>query len=352
MGFVYSIDEEQHKLRINLSERAFCIMLNDMQTFSFKSRSGFINTVFSNYYEDAKSSISLYLKKKKETLENLLSSSTLSDDNRAVAVKYLVDNEMAILKESASNISKEKGKSLLYYINKANFEILTADDFKENIYYDERLSVYIKCLLEEYFSLSFIERLKIVKKKIYNTINIAIKAGVSLEIDLKTDNEEKSFIVYPYKIVTNVLHTYDYLTCYSYEKQKNPASKTISSFSLVRLQESDIKLLHNLSFNLNKNEILALENKMSKVSATYLLGEETKVVVKLSEKGERLLKTILNSKPVKTEKVGEGLYHFFCSEEQAYNYFFSFSAEAEILSPPALREKLKHSYQSGLKNYL
>ena len=91
---------------------------------------------------------------------------------------------------------------------------------------------------------------------------------------------------------------------------------------------------------------------MSKVSATYLLGEETKVVVKLSEKGERLLKTILNSKPVKTEKVGEGLYHFFCSEEQAYNYFFSFSAEAEILSPPALREKLKLSYQSGLKNYL
>lgn len=45
------------------------------------------------------------------------------------------------------------------------------------------------------------------------------------------------------------------------------------------------------------------------------------------------------------------VYVFDCSLRQAFNYFFSFGADAEILSPDELRNEFIENYSSALTIY-
>ena len=68
MGFVdkngYPLINEEQKVRIALSDKAQITMLEDMDVFGITKTATFINTVFTNYREEAASSISLYLQQR------------------------------------------------------------------------------------------------------------------------------------------------------------------------------------------------------------------------------------------------------------------------------------------------
>ena len=88
------------------------------------------------------------------------------------------------------------------------------------------------------------------------------------------------------------------------------------------------------------------------ISGVVTSAGEPLIGAKKKEKGTQTFLKKLHSRPVKNEeKSTEYEYVFDCSELQAYNYFFSFGADAEILSPPSLRQKFADSYAAASKLY-
>lgn len=115
----------------------------------------------------------------------------------------------------------------------------------------------------------------------------------------------------------------------------------------LQLQGSALKQ----TFRLTKDDIIAIEKKLADSSPAYLLGTNEKVVVKLTERGQKSYKTKLYSRPAKEPESSGDTYVFYCSPLQAYNYFFPFGKEAEIIEPTSLRERFKNSYNGGADRY-
>lgn len=140
------------------------------------------------------------------------------------------------------------------------------------------------------------------------------------------------------------LATQEYLVCYV--KNENSATgKHIASFSMARLQLQGSALKQ--TFRLTKDDIIAIEKKLVDSSPAYLLGTNERVVVKLTERGQKSYKTKLYSRPAKEPESSGDTYVFYCSPLQAYNYFFPFGKEAKIIEPTSLRERFKNSYNDG-----
>lgn len=121
MGFTdehgSSLINEEQKIRITLSERAQIVMAEDMAIFKISKAASFINTVFSNYKSQARSSISNYLLKRKFELEQLYSDSELDNNSKRIAIEHLLSSEEQKLIKKSSLYLSTKGKSKLYHIN-------------------------------------------------------------------------------------------------------------------------------------------------------------------------------------------------------------------------------------------
>ena len=81
MGFInengYPLINEEQKVRITLSSKAQIIMNEDMDVFGISKAAAFINTVFSNFKTEARSSISLYLQQREIELDRLFTEQIL-----------------------------------------------------------------------------------------------------------------------------------------------------------------------------------------------------------------------------------------------------------------------------------
>ena len=344
MGFS-EINIEQ-KIRIALSEKANIIMQEDMDIFSVEKTGTFINTLFENFRDDAKSSISLYLQRKELEWTQLFSETKLDNISKRIVINQLKSNEEEIL-NIINKLKDSKFTSKLYHINNQNLNYLIKD-CNENIYFN-RPGTYLKCIIEEYCSLPFIQRERIYKKPIYERIETACKEKRMLKISLFSNGKEQTFDVYPYKLVDDPLSTQSYLVCYSKEHQKEDQEKIISSFSMARLNMPTISKSH---FYLTKKEIDKIEDKITKHSPAYLLGTPIETRIRLTEEGKRLYKIKLFSRPNKIEEHStENEYVFFCPAFQIFNYFFSFGANAEIISPKDLRDKIYETHRKALECY-
>ena len=106
MGFVnangYPLINEEHKVRIALSVNARIKMAEDITVFRVEKATTFINTVFDNYKNEAKASISLYLHQHRLALEELFSKSEMDDCSREAAIDFLMAEEDKIAREKAA----------------------------------------------------------------------------------------------------------------------------------------------------------------------------------------------------------------------------------------------------------
>lgn len=80
------------------------------------------------------------------------------------------------------------------------------------------------------------------------------------------------------------------------------------------------------------------------------LPNGNKVKVKLSENGEKLLKSLTNYRP-KLLKKDKNIYTFEASNENAKLYFRQFFIDAEILEPLELRAQMKSDLEELIKRY-
>lgn len=357
MGFVDkngdSLINDEQKIRITLSDRARLTMAEDMEVFKTRKASAFINTVFANYKTEAKSSINLYLQQRELELDRLLSNVKLDDASKKLVINQLKTAEENILKEKINGYLSLNGESKLYHINNSNVNYLVEDceeNEQDEISNDKRPGYkrpgdYIRCVVEEYCSLPFIKRERIYRKEIYDIIEQACKE----KRILKVKTIDQLFYVYPYKIVSDPFQTQSYLVCYSRKAEEEDKDKIVASFSMARINKPT-KLVK--TFHLNKQEISNIDHQISKYSAAYLVGKSDQIEVKLTENGKRIYQSRLYSRPEKIERRStDDVYVFECTHQQIYNFFFSFGADAEIISPDSLRDRFKNELSKALDNY-
>lgn len=357
MGFVdkkeNSLINDEQKIRITLSNRAQLIMAEDMEVFKTRKASAFINTVFTNYRNEAKSSINLYLQQRELELDRLLSNVKLDDASKKLVINQLKTAEENILKEKINGYLSLNGESKLYHINNSNVNYLVKDceeNEQDGISNDKRPGYkrpgdYIRCVVEEYCSLPFIKRERIYRKEIYDSIEQACKEKRILKV--KTI-DQLVFYVYPYKIVSDPFQTQSYLVCYSRKENEEDKDKIVASFSMARINKPTTLVK---TFHLNKQEISNIDHQISKYSAAYLVGKSEKIKVKLTENGKQLYQSRLYSRPEIESRPTDDVYVFDCTPKQIYNFFFSFGADAEIISPDSLRDRFKNELSKALDNY-
>lgn len=351
MGFVdgsgYPLINEEQKIRIALSDRAKITMSEDMDVFGTKKTASFINTVFANYKDEAKSSISLYLQQRKLELDRLFTGSEWNEKNKKRAIDQILSAEKQELLKQTARYGTLKGESKLYHINDRNVEYLL-EDCDEQQYYS-RPGLYLRSIIEEYCSLPFIERERIYRKEIYDIVERACREKRILKIRANYYGKDQLFYVYPYKIMPDSLHTQAYLVCYSRKAEENDSEKIVASFSMARMNPPTML---TKTFHLNKQEIDYIESQISKYSPAYLVGRPEQIKVKLTEKGKQSYQSRLFSRPEKIESLSsDDIYVFDCTQQQIYNYFFPFGAEAEIISPESLRNRFLTTHQKAIAIY-
>lgn len=351
MGFTYSdgsslINTEQ-KVRISLSETAMLTIKEDMLIFSVDKLSTFINTVFENYRDEAYASISVYAEQRRMDLNEHLASVKLDEPTLKSIIDPLIQAEIDNIQDTVKQYTASKSSSNLYRINNNNVDYLTYD-CKENLFYKSP-GQYIRSVIEEYCSLSFIDREAIYKKPIYDKIKQACKEQLTLRIIANYYGKDQNFIVYPYKIVHDAFHTQSYLVCYSYKAEESPKNKRIASFSMARIT---MPRIISKSSHLSKEQKEEIDKQLAKASPAYLVGDQDTITVRLTEKGKKSYQSRIYSRP---EIIKQGStpdeYVFDCTAQQAFNYFFPFGAEAEIISPSYLRERFIRTHKNALAQY-
>lgn len=351
MGFIdengYPLINEEQKIRIALSDRARLTMREDMEVFRTCKAATFINTVFDNYKHEAKSSISLYLQQRELELDRLFTGTKLDAISKRIAIDQLLSMDKKTIVDKTSEYSTLKGESKLYHINDSNMKYLL-EDCDENQYYS-RPGLYMRSVIEEYCSLPFIKRERIYRKDIYEIIERACQEKRILKIKANYYGMDQLFYVYPYKIVPDSFHTQSYLVCYSRRDDKEEKDKLIASFSMARV---NTPTMLTKTFHLNKHEISNIESQISNYSPAYLIEKPEQIKVKLTKKGKQSYQSRLYSRPEKIEALStDDIYVFDCTQQQIYNYFFTFGADAEIISPEYLRNRFINVHEKSLKQY-
>lgn len=341
----------EHKLRISLSERAALTMANDMDVFGIDKKTTFLNQVFSNYRDDAKASISLYLEHRKEELSQMLRGTELNSKDKISVIDHLLQAEQKELINQANQyfkLPKASKKENNYHINKNNFLYLT-EDCNEEEYYNYQAGKYVRAVFEEYCSLPFIKRERIFRKDLYDIVEQACKEHRLLKVDAIRNNVKLIIYVYPYKIISDPLDTQSYLVCYTRLKDEDESSKRIASFNMARM---NLPKMLKAKAVLSKGEIDEIHNRLATESPAYFLGNSTTIKVRLTEKGIASYNARLYSRPEKIDSLSSSnVYVFDCTPMQAYNYFFPFGDQCEILEPEFLRVRFQETMQKTLSLY-
>lgn len=348
MGFIMnSIDQKQH---INLSDCAWVNIYDDISNFypheSKSSLSGFLNTIITNYYEDATASISYEIDRLSDQLEDVfLDPSMLSYDKK---VKRDFINRMIVVLENETLRkikSYPKGEARKFRINNENLSML--EDSIEDVYYDGSIGLYLKALLEEYAHKSYFERELIFFKYSVSIIKEAIKNSAMMKITLSNG---KKFHVAPYQIITDKSGTFNYLVGISSSaSSKLSNSKRIASFRLSRIVE--VKIIKSKSGKIPIDLIKKMDYQLNNEGPQFLSGDNLEVKIKLTKEGLRKYKSQINLRPTYTHIENDDIYVFHCTDVQIRYYFFKFGQDATVVSPEYLRMQFKRDYEKSLSNY-
>lgn len=347
------------KVRIPLSASAEITVSDDMATFGVTQKNAFINTVLENYFEKAKASLSKYIENRTRELKQLLEYVPTSDNKeKDVIIKAIVDKEAEDIATSirkSINTKNSSNHNKSYYINAKNMQTLQDGGHKEyddeDGLYKKRPGRYLRAVIEEYCSLPFIERERIYKQSVYDIVEYACCKRCLLKIP-NNRNPKKLFEVYPYRIVPNKSNTQSYLLCYSVEKGSPKADKKIASFNMARLNIGINNRGKDNSAFLSQKDIKNLEDTIHNNEVEYVLTESEHIKVRLTDHGKDTYNRRIYMRP---RKIGvdeaNNIWEFDCTNMQAFNFFFSFAEDVEIISPPDLRSRFAKSAANMAKIY-
>lgn len=368
MKFYNSNDEG--KVRIRFSTTASKIIQDDMSIFSVKSISEFINIVVANFYNEPanKASINHYLEIQESTLKKQLSAAGLDSNTIEHTLRYLIDKEGKTSKKRKKDEIKsarmEVEEELQGYLKQKNTIPSKCYSLRNNVkellstleeadFYYGMSARYVKCTIEVYARLPFIERERIYKKEIYDLLNTAISEKLPLRIDTNAGDQILSFKVFPYKILPNDLHSEDFLACYTIpiDSEHTKRDKGPASFVLSKLTLKTVRIHSRNPSPLCNTDIKALEEAIRVRGIEFLLDDVDDIDVYLTEAGKTLCMTKLAGRPKINILPTQNEYTIRCSTYQAKKYFAKFGKDAIILSPLSLRNEMIEFYKEAIEGY-
>ena len=196
---------------------------------------------------------------------------------------------------------------------------------------------YIKCVMETYARLSFIEREKILLKE--TTIE-HIKNAIARKQALNVVYKDETLKISPIDIRPAKEGTFQYLI--------GAQGEDIIPLRLSRIQS--IKPIGR-AVAISSDKLKDINEKLAECGATFIKEPIVTVKVKFTKKGEDSYAYSVMQRPIHTDIEEDNVYVFKCSEMQAQYFFFRFAGDVEILEPESLRNKFRDLYQAGLDKY-
>lgn len=351
----------ENKVRLNLSDRAYAVLLDDMDAFRAERPSErkkaevpsyVINRIFRCFRERAGSSVALALNNKKIELETLLAS-VQPDDTRKNAIQLLLDDYQEYLKKDVARRGK-KGKALSFRLDKDSMEYLSDEGQKESGFYDDNVGRYVKAVIEEYSELSYVERERVWYKNFLDMIALAVVKKKTFKLVLhsvsRSEGAGKNNVVYlkplGYRQDSELL--YNYIVGMTASSADGPWSAGALRLTSVK----DCKCLEQAAF-ISEADEKQLEEAIEKNGVQYLSDTHTtqKIVVAFTSRGERLYRQLRHLRPMYTAKLSPLTYAFDCTLFQAETYFFKFGQDAKIIEPESLAEKFCQRYYAAAATY-
>jgi hypothetical protein len=253
----------------------------------------------------------------------------------------------ALLEEYRRELQRKQeawpqGDSVTFRLNNQNFTMLYEDRAESDNY--DAPSKYLKALLEEYARLSPCERERICfAGEIERVIEPAIAAGYPLEAMLSG----KKCFIRPYAVTADAYGAHMYLIGYS--RREGDGEEMIASFRISRLEKLRLGKRSQRG-KLTREEARDIEKKLRRTGVQYLVGQESEILLRLTEAGQREFTQRSYMRP-NPDSVEGDLYRFSCTERQIRNYFFSFGRDVQILEPESLRREFLEGYRQALAVY-
>lgn len=342
-----------NQIRFRISYKAYETILQDIDDFQNvpdkEQISSFLNRIIKNFYLEAESSISEGMERRYNKYLEWLDGVPEREKTAMILTereKSAVRNE---IERKYGQPQKGKGQNLKLILTNRVRDIFMYS--KENSIYDDKISDYIAALVQEYTTFSREDRERIYFNEMYLQIQNCIDSKYEMEIV----SSDTAFIFKPYQITTNGIMPYLYIIGYSRLKDGDTGNEKTASFRLSRIQSLESKTNHRFSFSKEqKNELQTIMSNKSQI--TYLTGENKKITVRLTKNGYRLFSNIIISgRPCYTEKIivsdDDIRLDFCCTEEQIYQYFVRFGADAEIMDPQELRNRFRDMYRELTERY-
>ena len=215
-------------------------------------------------------------------------------------------------------------------------------DYEENAYpLGGKYSVtqYIKCLLESYARINFLDREKLIlKKTVIEPIENAIRQNKAIRIKFSNQLIELS----PYKIVPSKEGTFQYLV--------GAVDGKWAAYRLSRIKF--LKTKGKAVFPATEQ----IDEALAEFGPTFF-GEPTiDIKIRFTRKGLLRYEYSVIHRPIHTRiesdaKGNSDIYVFHCSEKQALYFFFSYADDLEILEPLSLRQQFIDMYRRGYEHY-
>lgn len=365
---------EELKQHLNLSDSARLVIDEDIREFDpdHESFSGFLNTIFLNFYQEAEASIWLRKQAKLEELNSVFANSDFAQmDPKAKTLfiqKSIVLYQDELL-EKAHAYPKGRGQKIhqKFRINKEMLDVIKGSN--EYAFYDNTIGEYLKAIYEEYALLPryrreaiyFKDTIDIVKQAITHETKIKI-AQFSKSNVAQTKRYSNQFYLTPYKIVQDATYSFNYILAYSERINKQPDPNEINetrlgnptTFRVSRIAK--ITEITSMGGHISKENKEHLDKLLAERTAAYLATPPEDIVVLFSEKGLDSFRNQIYMRPLDYEigeKKADGSAEivFHCSDIQAMNYLFKLGREIEVLSPETLRQKFIARYNDALAVY-
>ena len=225
---------------------------------------------------------------------------------------------------------------------------LSRSAMDELTYYEENayplggkysVTQYIKCLLESYARINFLDREKLIlKKTVIEPIENAIRQNKAIRIKFSNQLIELS----PYKIVPSKEGTFQYLV--------GAVDGKWAAYRLSRIKF--LKTKGKAVFPATEQ----IDEALAEFGPTFF-GEPTiDIKIRFTQKGLLRYEYSVIHRPIHTriesDAKGDGdIYVFHCSEKQALYFFFSYANDVEILEPLSLRQRFVDMYRRGYEQY-
>jgi len=333
MGFFLS--EDQHsgfKQHLNLSSLAWAVIDSDMHQFYGQrplSLSGFLNTVFTNFYQESKATISFLMVPAREQLNFIFDFPEIKDwMNHPVkekiyeaVIKLRADDYL----HAANNFPKGEGRK--FRVNQANQRIL--EDLEDDRYYNNHVGTYLKAIYEDYARKPYHEREAIIYRQTMEAIREAIDKKLRLKLTAKG---RSTYLVCPYCLTLDQYSAFNYLVGLMVDiTEKNDASYDLSPRSIRLSHIEDVKIIHSQSGRIPETKRVLFEKLLSQHGPAFALDNKREIIVHLDNDGLALYNANSSHSPKLVRKLDSHHYIFFGSGKEIQDFFLAYGGHAIVL---------------------